>query len=783
MPVQTVAITDFTAGWISDKFRGRYEQQAYYRGCSYFENVHAIPQGGVTGREGTLYLGACNNPATKNVIIKYFTVSPTLAYIIELGNLYARVWKDNGSTIVALATPFVGAAATVATPYTAAMLPELSIARAGNSLYIAHRACHSRVLSWSKAAGDVSSFSLDLYHAFSNHQLYGTTHQLTAAMTAGTSSCVLDDVTGYAANDVLVLDPNSATAERLTVQSVTAATKTVTFTGNASNNHAKYGFIGKSNPQVYSSGYLFDGGDATDDNPGVVAVIEGRLVFMSSENYKCRIWASRPYKYTDFTYFDVYTYTTQEVQLDATGQPVLIEVDSTKTTTLNGAISAGATSANLTSGTNFAAGDAIVLGYGLSSSEVVTILTKNVNAITFAACLRDHANLAPVGVKASASLYGRPAYNTVTKYREIIADSHACEFEPGNSSTDADIMEWLASGRGIVAGSAVGEFRIASPLVASMQQMETQSRTGSGRRPPLNAGGGVLFWQNDLRSLREFEWNGQSYATGNLSFLNDELMLATQARQFDLQQNPQGRVWIVCMDGTVLALNYDKAQGFVGWERHVFASPADGVAVATVGGEEHIVFALANATTGDRYLVRLNAGKPVDDARTFVYSSPTTQITVDASFDSKWLWFTTGDASLGSAFVPLNANHVVDLPSAVRALGNGTTVYYGLAFTSKVRTMPLSRQGRYGTAQFNQGRISRLVLRLYKTRSVKVGYVDSAIGLEQASFPAATYATPFTGDKELGYQGNYEREPMVGIVQDTPEAFTVLAVGADVTGE
>ena len=96
MPRFSPIQTNFTAGELSPRLEGRVDFAKYYNGAKTLENFNVLPHGGIKRRVGTHFVAEAENSAEASRLIP-FEFNTEQAYIIEMGNLYFRFFKDNGS--------------------------------------------------------------------------------------------------------------------------------------------------------------------------------------------------------------------------------------------------------------------------------------------------------------------------------------------------------------------------------------------------------------------------------------------------------------------------------------------------------------------------------------------------------------------------------------------------------------------------------------------------------------------------------------------------------------
>lgn len=112
-------------GEISPLLRGRIDQPRYGTGCREMLNFVPMPQGGVTRRPGTRFLGMAAGDRGRLIP---FVFSATQGRMLEFGENILRIWLPDGSRVTA----------TFDSPYAAADLPALRFAQSADVIYFAH---------------------------------------------------------------------------------------------------------------------------------------------------------------------------------------------------------------------------------------------------------------------------------------------------------------------------------------------------------------------------------------------------------------------------------------------------------------------------------------------------------------------------------------------------------------------------------------------------------------------------------------------------------------------
>jgi len=134
-------IKNFLAGEIAPQLDGLVD--APIQGCRTLENFIVRKQGGLQRRPGTFYAGEVKTSSLYTRIIS-FESTTGVHYIIELGNLYARFWKQSTHAVMG----GVGSETEVVTPYLTAELRGIKYVVIKDSIYFTHQNHPIQRLTW-----------------------------------------------------------------------------------------------------------------------------------------------------------------------------------------------------------------------------------------------------------------------------------------------------------------------------------------------------------------------------------------------------------------------------------------------------------------------------------------------------------------------------------------------------------------------------------------------------------------------------------------------------------
>ena len=125
-------INNFSKGEFSDRITGRVDLPGYYQGCKTMENWIMVAQGGAETRPGTIFVGEPRYTDKKCRLIP-FDVSDAEQFILEVGDQYIRVWKND-----VLLTTIYGGGTEFLTSYLEADLFEIQYVQTEGVMYFTH---------------------------------------------------------------------------------------------------------------------------------------------------------------------------------------------------------------------------------------------------------------------------------------------------------------------------------------------------------------------------------------------------------------------------------------------------------------------------------------------------------------------------------------------------------------------------------------------------------------------------------------------------------------------
>jgi hypothetical protein len=354
------------------------------------------------------------------------------------------------------------------------------------------------------------------------------------------------------------------------------------------------------------------------------------------------------------------------------------------------------------------------------------------------------------------------------------------------ASNDVNIIKWLASSRVLMIGTMSGEWKVSAssinaPITPTDIAVRQDTSYGSAGIRPQTIGDVTLFVQRRGRKVRElvYAYEKDAYVAPDMAIMAEHISKGGII-ETAYQKDPDQVLWCVRGDGVLLAMTYERAQEVIGWTRIVTDGLFESVAVIP-GINQDEIWVVVKRTIGGvtkryvEYFTDLDWGSNVEDCF-FVDSGlsysgvPVSSVSGLSHLEGKEVDILTDGAAHARKTVSGGAV-TLDLPAS--------KVHVGLPYTSKGRTLKPEAGSAQGTSQGEIKRIHKLILRLYQTLGMKVG--PSLDKLETLPFrsPSDPMDAPpplFTGDKEVSYQGGYDKHGQIWFVQDQPLPMTLCAL-------
>lgn len=140
MPKTRPLITRMSKGELSPLLEGSSDLASYFEGASVLENFHILRQGGIRRWPGTRFIKEVKD-SSKDTILIPFEFSVSDAYMLEVGDLYIRIYKTKAAVLN------VGVHVEVVTPFDVLSIREIHFTQSNDVLFLFHEDFQQRKLS------------------------------------------------------------------------------------------------------------------------------------------------------------------------------------------------------------------------------------------------------------------------------------------------------------------------------------------------------------------------------------------------------------------------------------------------------------------------------------------------------------------------------------------------------------------------------------------------------------------------------------------------------------
>lgn len=725
-------LENFNTGEMSPLLAGRVGFEKYPNGASILENFIPTTQGPNQRRAGTRYVYPVKDSA-KKVLLVPFEYSVTQAYMLEFGDFYVRFYTWDAVTKVRGILTSGGVPVEVATPYSEA------------DLYNADGSPRLRYIQ----SGDF------LYLAHSKYQ-----QRILKRLTATSFSMTLYEVAG---------GPWKSLNDTATTVYASAETGSVTLTASAAIFQAAH---------VGSLFYL-ESRDLNAISAWEVGhtVAAGERARSDGKTYEAlnasKTGTSKPV-HTEGALFDGNPTAVQWQYRDA-GYGYVRITAFTNSTTVTGTVIDRLPSQVVGSGlatTRWAYGEwSSVEGWPSDVAFFRERLWFGRGQTLWGSVSADFTDFAP------------------RTYGQVTADMAITVTLVSGKIND---VQWMATDRDLVAGTAGGEFAIGEltngePLGPGNKRSRVLSTFGSRAIPPIKNVESLLFVQRSGLKAREtfYDFGSDGYKSTDTTVLAEHIT-ASGITQMAFAPDPDQVVWCILANGTLLGFTWNNEQSVRGWHRHPIGGSGivESIAVmpAAEGDRSELWLVVRRTINGvtKRYVEYLERPYRIGDAQS-------SQFYVDSGLTYTGAATTTisGLSHLEGQTVSVLVNgaphpNVVVTSGAIALQLPATVAQVGLPCPARYRSMRLEAGAQDGTSQGKTKRIHKCVLRLLYTGGGKYGALNGGpmdyLLLRSSTALMDQPAPLFTGDKVVPWPDGYNTDAYVGFEIDQPVNAVLVAV-------
>lgn len=742
MPRLSLQQTNFTAGELSPRMYGRTDVDRYGNAAKILENAHPVIHGGAVRRAGTRFAQETKTSSKRSRLIE-FIYSKDLAYMLEFGDLYLRIYSPNG---VYLGVELV-------TPYTEAMLPDIDYVQGADTMFLFHPLVpQQRLRRFTNASWDLSAV---------NFTVPPFDEQGLSPATTLTLSAVSGVVTATAAAAVFLPSDVGRNLSALAgIGTITGYTSTTVVTVTVTN-----AFLSTA---LASGAWNMDVSPQTSVTPSAVGPVGAAITL---------------------------TLAVSGWRAGDVGKYVRVNTGIAKIT--------GFTSDTIVAATVVTVLTSATLAPALSWSLEATVWSA-ANGYPRTGTLHEQRLWCAGSTKYPQTIWGsRTAlYYDFTKGT---ADSDACIFTI--SSDEINPISYLASNRTMLIHTYGGELSMAGgnekPITPTNVQIKPQTGYGSKIVRPLLVGKECIFVQRSGRKVRAMSYTFQidGYQAPDLTVLAEHITTSGVV-SMAYQQDPDQMLWLVLTDGTLISCTLDRDQQVNGWARHYTDGAVEAVSTIPIGTQDQVWVIVRRTINGvtKRYVEYLdNTFQPIYPVAVDPLAMPpldtilTYGCTVDAGIvidNVAGQTVFTGLGHLEGKTVDIVADGSPMLQQVVTAgqitlPRSSKRTLIGLHFKSTIKLLTPEVGTGTGTAQGNSMSTRELTMRFYNTLGAQV--IDGE-GRDQ-DVPFRHFGTAVLDQPPPMYSGLLRIEMLgwergrseLSIVQDQPLPMHLLSVVRKIT--
>ncbi len=181
------------------------------------------------------------------------------------------------------------------------------------------------------------------------------------------------------------------------------------------------------------------------------------------------------------------------------------------------------------------------------------------------------------------------------------------------NSLTQDQITWLCAGRELNIGTTSSEWTLGSgtqslPVTPTQLNLKRRSEYGSSSSQGILVNSAILFIMRQGKKVREWylQNNQNDYLAQDLTYIAEHI-IGDGVREIAVQTQPSTVIWVVCNNGDLVGLTYERESNTFAWHRHTFNGTVESVSVIPqINREDKVYLTIKNPNDA---ITGLNVGK------------------------------------------------------------------------------------------------------------------------------------------------------------------------------
>jgi len=734
VPKLQIISTNFTAGEQSPRLRGRVDIAKYNASAQELRNCVVLKQGGVTIRPPTKYVGEVKN-STQTARIIPFVFSRTDAYLLELGDLYQRVWKNGVRVESSPGTPFE-----VATPWNDEELAALDYSQGADTMLVAHP--DNPVQAIRRFADNRWTVSDAAFRPSPVAEVgdRGTTTMTISNGAVGAGRTITAGASFFFVSDVgrrITWGGGTALITGYTSPTVVTATVELPFFDLVAN--------GSGGPAPI---WTLEGTPRTFITPSAASPLGASITLdLSSAGWRSDVVGG---------VIDV-----NDGIVLVTGYASATQISGIVVKVLN-----GVTPAPADAWTQRKSAFNAVDGY----PRAVTFYQQR----TWLASTRRYPQT-KWGSKPGLFFDFTPGTDDDSAVYKTL------------DSDEINAIDYLHSGRNLIAMTVGGEFEcrggIEKPITQTNEQISLQTRWGCAQVRPEQVGADLVFMQRGGKTMRAIRSDSvEGFTASDISVFSEHLV-RKGITSMAFEQTPESVLWCATGDGKLLAVTYNVEQDTIAFcSGEISGGFVEWVATLPEGGSDATYLLVRRTINGvqKRYIEKLDWGNWIDTQE--IRNAHDCRLEKTGAASATW----SGFGHLEGQMVSVLADDIymgdqVVTAGQITLPRTATKVSVGLPYVARIKQQAPEVALRTGTSQGQAISTHKIQVRFFQTIGARVNGQDLQFRQFDVPNTLDQPVAAFSGIKDINDFGWANGESQLVVEQSQPYPWTVLAIIRDMT--